>query len=111
MKLAKKAAKEVLSSGGNAEQAAAAAQAFGTPCDDDDNSDDSDDSDAEPLDAVDEANGEEDAEQVLSAAVEEQCSVGAGTSSGPTASTSGDGRSGSGVNSHGGGDVAIPELT
>ena len=66
LRLAKRAARECLAGGGSAEQAAAAAQAYGTPCGDD--SDASEDSD----DPVEE---EEDHEQELSAAVEGQLSV------------------------------------
>ena len=66
LRLAKTAARECLKGGGSVEQAAAAAQAYGTPAgDDSDGSEDSDEPEEE----------EEDHDQELSTAVEGQLSV------------------------------------
>ena len=67
LRLAKRAARDCIASGGSIEQAAAAAQAFGTPCDGSD-SDGSDDSDAGSDVEIDEA-------EELSNAVEGQLHV------------------------------------
>ena len=77
LRLAKRAARDCLAQGGSSAQAAAAAQAFGTPCgEDSDTSDDSCGEDVEP-EALTEP------EATLADAVE-QCSVEDGGAGGPT---------------------------
>ena len=72
LRSAKRAARECLARGGSAEEAASAAQAFGTPCgDDSDASDDSEQGEAEE----EEEEEDESQEATLSAAIEGQLRV------------------------------------